>query len=124
MGIERIINRMCVQTAVYWGSPTADGFGGINYDEAKEIKCRWENKSELITGGEADNPGEELISDAQVYVLEDLDELGYLFLGTLNDLDSDAQEQPETISTAFQIKKFEKTAAHRSTTDFLRKVYL
>jgi hypothetical protein len=124
MGIVKIIERMCVQTAVYWENPVADGFGGINYDEAKEIKCRWENKRDLIVGSEADAPGEELISEAQVYILEDLQELGYLYLGTLNDLDSDAKEQPETISTAFQIKKFEKTPAFKSTTDFLRKAYL
>ena len=124
MGIIKIIERMCVETAVYWGNPVADGFGGIVYDEAKEIKCRWENKRDLITGTEADEPGEELISDAQVYVLEDLQELGYLFLGTLSDLDSDTEEHPETISTAYQIKKFEKTPAFKSTTDFLRKVYL
>lgn len=124
MGFEQFIERACQQTAVYWGNPVADGYGGHCYDSPVEVKCRWEQKQELIMIQKGPSAhGEEIISTAQIYVLQDVEEGEYLYLGSLNELDSNP-DNPKEVEDAFQIKKFEKTSVHHSTTKFIRKVYL
>ena len=49
-GIEKVAKRFCVETAVYWGNPQNDGYGGFTFDTPVEIKCRWEEKSEVDIG--------------------------------------------------------------------------
>lgn len=120
MSFESFLTRCCTQTAVYWASPTEDGYGGKTYSDPVEISCRWEDGGEIIR----DNMGEEYIPVATVYVLQDVDENGRLFLGTLADLDSSDEESPENATGAYEIKKFVKTPALGSTTSFLRKVIL
>ena len=121
--IENMMARLCVQTAVYWASPVNDGFNGKSYDDPVEIKCRWEDRIALIQLG-ADKLGTQVTSKARVHLLQDVEEEGYLYLGTLDDLDSDEAESPETIGTAYRILRFDKTPQIRSTTDYVRKVYL
>jgi len=118
MGIEAVISRMCVQTAVYWGNPVSDGTGGYVYDSPIEITCRWENSNEMILL----NNGEQCVSRAEVYVTQDLDVDGCLYLGALIDLESDPL--PSEIEQAYVIKKFDKIPALGSSSEFLRKVYL
>jgi len=112
---ERNLN----QTAVYWGNPTPDGYGGYTFDEAVEIDCRWVDTIEVIT----DAKGENVVSRANVQVAQDVDVDGMLFLGTLDDLDSSQEENPETIPTAYRIKKFDKTPTIRGNA-FHRAAYL
>ena len=122
MGLEGFISRLCVQTAVYWGSPTEDGYGGKTFADPVEISCRWEDTVEKISRVGA-RLGEEIISRAVVYVTEDVEELGYLFLGDLDDLDSDEEADPTTVENAYMINRFDKIPVLRST-EFLRKAYL
>ena len=128
MGIEALIARMCTQTAVYWGSPVADGYGGKTFDDPVEIKCRWENQVEKISWQGASKLGEEIVSRAQVFTTQDVDELGWLFLGDLDDLDdlvdSSGEADPMAVEGAYEIKRFDKTPAMRSTTEFSRVAYL
>ena len=123
MGMESFIARLCVQTAVYWGNPTGDGYGGKTFDDPVEISCRWEDIVENINRVGA-RLGEEIVSMAQVYVTTDVEEQGYLFLGTLDDLDSGEEADPTTIVKAYMINRFDKIPVLRSTTEFLRKAYL
>ena len=123
MGMESFIARLCVQTAVYWGSPTSDGYGGKTFADPVEISCRWEDIVENINRVGA-RLGEEIVSMAQVYVTTDVEEQGYLFLGTLDDLDSDEEADPTKIVKAYMINRFDKIPVLRSTTEFLRKAYL
>lgn len=118
MSIEKFIKTVCVQDAVYWGSPAPDGYGGIVWGNPEQIKVRWEDKFQEIT----DATGIELISKAEVLVTEDLDYGGMLMLGVLNDLESGAT--PEDLNNAYQIKAVTKVPMIKSTTDFVRKVYL
>lgn len=124
MGIENIMQRICVQTAVYWGAPEDDGYGGKDFDSVPiEIACRWERRTKVIS----DAKGEEFVSNTQVIVTQDLEEQGYLFLGDLDDLadlSSSAEDDPETIDGAYSIKKFEKIPSLASTNEFVRKAYL
>lgn len=119
MDIIDMITANCNQTAVYWGSPTADGYGGFTFDDAVEISCRWEDKIGVFTN----NRGEQVFSKAEVYVLQDLDENGYLYLGELDDLSSNPDD-PMAEDNTYIIKRFDKSPRLGSTTEFIRKAYL
>ena len=124
MGIGSLINRMCKQTAVYWGNPVADGYGGFTFDSPREVKCRWEDKKQLIM----DNQGKEIVARSIVYVLEDLDEQGYLFWGKLSDAaatDGDGYpDEPRKIAKAYEIKRFHTIPGLRDSGEAVRSAYL
>lgn len=125
MGIGNFIERICVQTAVYWGAPIKDGYGTLTYDAPVEIACRWEEKTEVVSKLGEGRKGEEFISTAQVFVTRDVDEQGYLYLGDLDDLSIIEEASPETVDGAYRIQKFGKIPAIRaSTVEFVRKAYL
>ena len=146
MSINNFIQRVCVQTAVYWGNPVNDGYGGHTYDDPVEIPCRWEEKSEV----KSDDKGNELISHATVLVTQDLDLDGYLCLGTFSSLGlvqgtvitmddtgitmdntditmdnaGNVVAAPIKILGSFRIKVKDKIPMIRSTSVFVRTVYL
>ncbi|MFP4046757.1 MAG: hypothetical protein ACLFT4_03240 [Bacteroidales bacterium] len=101
---NRFIDRLCNDTAVYWENLGPDGYGGILYGSPEEIDCRWVESKELVL----DENGREVVSNANVLVKKDLTEGGFLYHGTLNDLDSDEQEDPKKKHTAYQILRFIK----------------
>jgi len=119
MSIADTLIRACVQTAVYWGSPVADGYGGFTFASPVEIACRWEEK----TGTFINRKGEQIFSKAYVFTLQDVVERGYLYLGELTDLDSNPDD-PKEVDDALEIKRFDKSPALGSTTVFTRKAYL
>ena len=45
MSITNFILRMSKHTAVYWGSPQEDGYGGRTYAQPVEIQCHWQQKT-------------------------------------------------------------------------------
>lgn len=116
----KFITSVCVQTAVYWGNPISDGYGGMAYDDPVEIKCRWDEVINLVIN----NNGIEVVSKATVMILQDVDENGYLFLGTLDDLDSAGEENPSEVDSVWKIIRFDKTPLFQSTDEFVYKVYL
>jgi len=126
MSVSNVIDRMCKQTAVYWGAPVNDGYGGKTFGSMYpiEIDCRWEDKVQLVSMIGDDRKTVEVVSNAQVFVTQDLDEGGWLFLGTLDDLDSDEEEDPMKADGAYEIKRFDKSPQLHSTSDFIRKAYL
>ena len=146
MGIEAIVSRLCTEIAVYWGSPVSDGMGSFAFATPIEIPCRWQESGQILS----DKDGNEIISKAVVYVTQDLDEEGMLYLGTLIDLgitsdnisvddtnvdvdDTDvtvddagtalAVSDPKSVDKAYFINRFEKSPVLRGS-GFLRKVYL
>lgn len=121
MGVTSVLNRNCKQTAVYWGTPVDDGYGGFTFAEPVEIKVRWEEKSEVFT----DDKGQEKLSLALVYSLQDVDKNGYIYLGELADFDSTVDEDaPETIEGAYPISRLDKSPSLGSISEFVRKIYL
>jgi len=124
MGIENLIARRCTQTAVYWGNPQPDGYGGYTFDDPVEINCRWEDVTVMI----ADQTGaskEEIEARSVVYVTEDLDIGGMLYLGTLDDLTSTEEASPINIERGvYVIRRFAKIPSLSGDNNYLRKAYL
>lgn len=117
MGIETFISKVCVQTAVYWGNPRPDGYGGMIYDSPREIKCRWDIQERIVLG----QLGLEYNQDVEILVTEDLQKHGRIWLGSLNDLDSDTQ--PDDMSDFVpEIIKFKKVSMPKSLTQFVRTI--
>lgn len=79
--IIRFIKSVCTQTAVYFGNPKNDGFGGFIFDQPIEIKVRWEGKRRLRKSQFED----EFISLESIMVPTDnsLDTNSFVWLGTL-----------------------------------------
>jgi len=107
------------QTAVYWGSPTDDGYGGYTWGDPVEIDCRWIDSARVVTDGK----GREIVCRAEVQVGQDLDEDGMLYLGELDDLDSAQEDDPRTVDGAYSIKRFDKVPTIKGTA-YYRKAYL
>ena len=131
MSIEAMIARNCKQTAVYWGAPVNDGYGGFTFATPVELTpptngVRWEEMHQVVT----DAKGVELTSRALVFLLQDVDEEGYLYLGTLDDLydlagesSGSAINDPTAIVGTYIIKRFQKTPNMKGD-GYLRKAYL
>ncbi|MFA5758304.1 MAG: hypothetical protein WC942_02875 [Clostridia bacterium] len=128
MSIDSVVRRFSVQTAVYWGNPVKDGFGGMSYDEPIEVKVRWEEGVKVYS----DNYGKEIRSDATILSPIDLDIQGIIWLGNLLDLDKLQLEveigenypRPELLIDSFEITSKEKIPMVRSTTVFVRQYFL
>lgn len=131
MALQGFLETVCVQTAVYWGTPTPDGYGGQTWADPVEVKVRWDNVTKLIK----DAKGKEVACMAEVLVagrLEndgmvtpiDLAVDGRLYLGSLDELDSGQEADPMQIETAWPIVRFDKTPEFGSTEDFVRTAYL
>jgi hypothetical protein len=128
MSIEKFIERVCVQTAVYWGYPVNDGYGSKTYADPVEISVRWEDKMYVVN----DKDGKEIGADVKVLVTEDLDIEGQLCLCTLDDLEDSSYvldsgqdyPYPYQVSNTFEILVVEKIPMIKSTTEFVRFAYL
>ena len=118
-GIENMMARKCTQTAVYWGTGPLDVYTNETFATPVEISCRWEDH----TGEFINNKGEIMFSKAEVYLTQDVDVGGYLYLGDLDDLSSNPDD-PMDEENAVKIQRFDKVPALGSTTKFVRKVYL
>ena len=126
-GIEKIAAKFCVETAVYWGSPVNDGYGGFTFAPPVEIPCRWENKTQVDIGWFSTGfPANLLICKASVLVTEDLDLNGYMYLGTLAGLTALGADltNPISIMNAYVIHRFDKIPMVFKNDEFVRTAWL
>lgn len=115
-----MIQRSLRQNAVYWGSPSDDGYGGFTFADPVDIKCRWEYRRDLVT-----SDGDQVVSEAMVFVSRDLEEKGYLYLGSTEDISSANEDDPTSSEVgAYQIKRFDKLPVMNRKGDYLRVAYL
>ena len=120
--ISSVLYRTLTQTAIYWGTPVEDGYGGKTFATPVDIKCRWQDRVEKISRL-GDRQGQEVVSNAQVFTLVDVQEQGWLYLGELDDF-SAVPTDPKAVDGAYEIQRVDKTAAVQPITDFVRKAYL
>ncbi len=126
-GIEKIVAKFCVETAVYWGNPQNDGYGGFTFDAPVEIPCRWENKMEMDIGWLSTGfPGNVRLSKASVLLTQDLDLNGVLWRGTLDELNTiyDDVSDPKVIFGAYAIHRFDKIPMVFKNDEFVRTAWL
>lgn len=103
--IDRYIKRISKHIAVYWSSPVPRPDGSNSYAAPIEIRCFWKGASQLIP----DRDMKEISIKALVYVSQDLDEQGMLFLGKLSNLSTQEKADPRLVSRAYEITRFVKT---------------
>jgi hypothetical protein len=108
------------QTAVYWGSPQPDGYGGWTFDAAIELTVRWEDRVRLYI----DQQGREQQSRATVFPDRELDEGGYLYLGTLDSLTAGQRADPLTVEGSRKIAVREMITATTSSGTVVHSVLL
>lgn len=106
------------QYAVYWGNPTPNGRGGFTFDDPVEIECRWVQKTELFVTWE----GREERSQALVWLDQDVEINGYLWLGRYSALDS-SSVTPDNVSGALRIRNFHKIPSLKAD-EYARKAWL
>jgi hypothetical protein len=92
---------------------------GRTFDTAVELSVRWEERGDLFVDG----AGQERTSRAVVFISQDVDLGGYLYLGTLASLDSSEGVDPFELTEAYEILQFSKIP-DRSGTVFVRTVWL
>jgi len=98
----KIIEKVLVMDAVYWGVPTNDGFGGYTTVAPVALKVRWDDLTEQFI----DTEGRETVSNAKVMSGVDLEPGGFLKLALLADLGTNLD--PQNNSDVYEIRKFEK----------------
>lgn len=99
MDISSLLN----QKTVYWPLSGIDGYGKRTFGTPQELSCRWGDKQVLFI----DKDGNEVRSQAVIYLSTEVDLGGYLYQGTEAGLDSDHSD-PYQIDGAREIRGFEK----------------
>lgn len=121
-GIEKVVAKFAVQTAVLWEYISPDGKGGALFEEPIEILCRWDEKTEV----KINNKGLNFASAASVLTNHEVKREDYLFLGTLEDatlINSDVSN-PKKIKGAYAVIQMDKIPMVGKTDEFVRTAYL
>lgn len=117
----KFYDSVCVQKAVLWhNSEIIDDFGNRSYDST-EINVRWDGKRQMVRNEQ----GEEVVSEAEIMVTSDTPEIqsgDYIYLGKLNDLDSDQLTDPLKVEGSQRILAVPTTPLFKSSTKFIRTV--
>jgi hypothetical protein len=119
----RIIKKMCLQTACYWPPlPHSDDFGNPTYGDVVELKppdngVAWFDTNENYINQQ----GETTVSKAKVFVLQDLQVHGVLWLGQAKDLADDIK--PFGNAGASEIQAFSKIPT-LTANEFVRTAWL
>lgn len=119
MSITNLLKRAMVQVVVYWGAPVPDGEGGSTFADPVELMVRWEVVDEVVVN----NDGREVVSKARIWVNQDVDEQGWIYLGELDDLGVDPDD-PKTIDGANEIITFRKIPSLGKDNEFVRRANL
>lgn len=108
-----IIKKMRKQDAVWWKrQPSPDRFGEFTFDPPVAIRCRWDDSVVEFL----DAQGERQISRSVVYVDRIMSPGDMLREGEML---SDEPEDPLSITTAHEIKRFDKTPNLKATETLL-----
>lgn len=120
MSIISFIDKVCVQTAVYWAPGTLTGYGDTRSWTCTEVKVRWDDETEVITN----RYGKQVVSNAQILINDDLNTEGIIFLGTKASLSAQQQSNPLLVDKAFPIQKISKNPLFKSATKFVYTVFV
>lgn len=119
MSTPYFIKRHLNQTLVYWANPVNDGEGGYTFDDPVEIRGRCEYRVEMVRT----ETGEEQVSRARIYLEEELDTGGYIYLGSLDDSGIDTDSHPNDVDGSMRIFSQDKVPRLRGN-GFLYKAFV
>lgn len=83
------------QDVTYWEPLAQDGWGSKTFETPIILKCRWENRAERFI----DALGEEVVSRAVVWLPQNVEIKGYLFLGSETSVD------PTIVLNAYEVRQ-------------------
>lgn len=106
MGVPAFLHRWFKQDLVYWKKTGNDGEGGFVYDSPVPLKCRYEKKIEQVIT----TTGEQKVSRARFFCSEPLEEGGYIFLGTMDQLGN--TQLPEDTEGSMRILAADEIPTH------------
>lgn len=118
-GIQNFIEKICVETCVYWSPGTLDKYGRHKYN-AVEIPCRWEEKFQKVLNKE----NQEVLSRAKIISTKELDVNGFLSYTSLELLNEEEKKNPLLTPWAFPIIAMERIPELKSKEDFVFVYYL
>jgi len=81
------------QTLTYWAPGPRDISGAPTFAAPVQLKCRWEDKAELVRNSR----GEEIVSKSRAFLTSSVVPEGYMYLG------SSAEEDPREVTGALEI---------------------
>lgn len=85
------------QKCTYWAPGVPDGFGGTSWGEPQVLDCRWQAQQKMIR----DKEGLEKVSEAVVYLAQEVNLSGRLYLGESADLTPpEGAKEPQAIGSA------------------------
>lgn len=102
------------QTATYWPPGANDGFGNVGFGTPVTVYVRRQDKAELFRDAEAN----EVVSNAIVYIDQDVANKGYLALG-----DHTGTASPIGLDGAYEIRAVGETPNLRNS-EVLYKAWL
>ena len=104
-----VIRKMRKQKAVWWARLTPpDQFGRYSFAAPVEIDCRWDDSGTEFRNGE----GQTEMSAATVYPDREMTIGDKLKKG---EMESDTPDDPRSLRTAFEIKRFDQTPNFKAT---------
>jgi len=122
MSLVNFIKRTANRELVYWSTPAVGNDGTNTFPTGVEILGFWTNSEELIRTSQ----GRELVRATgdtigmNVYVTQDLDSEGMLYLGPLTDLTAAQKADPKKVPSAYEIKRFLKFPVLHHKDQFIR----
>lgn len=102
------------QDVTHWPMAGSDGYGGFTFDAPALLKGRWEDKAVLFLTLE----NEEVVSNAIIYLADDIAVGDYFGLGDLT-----ATSDPTTLEGTYRSRQYHKSTDLRAL-QALRKVFL
>ncbi len=98
------ITKYLTDTAVLWAKSGKTAYNELTFTAGAEISVRWEDRQEIFIS----STGKELISDAIVFVDQDITPDSFLYLGELDDLSAEEKANPKLEQNAYAVRRFEK----------------
>lgn len=89
--------------ATYWPAPTENGYGGVSFSAPQKLLTKWEDSIEEFT----DYKGTDTQSHSIVYVLQDVEEGGYMAFGDFTATGTLVTD-PTLTKKAYFIKRVDK----------------
>lgn len=109
-----MLNHRLNSTVTYWAKGTPDGYGGFTYASPVALNGRWEERIQLFVN----QAGNQQQSKAMVFLEDDVEIGGFLYLGTSTD------SAPSAVGNlAYEILGFSKIPSIDGS-DYERRAYL